>query len=354
MGMIKIPKQSIQFYKENFDEIIESGFLAEGKWNKQLSKYTSEVTRAKCAVPTNSNGAGIVSLLQIYSHYFNRKNVLIQSNTMYGVKTMVPSGGCKLDGYINCKLNTLMPNLDDIKASIHSYSKQEKEELIVFLTHIGGIINPDIEEIAKLCKDENIVLIEDCAHSLGATLNEKHSGLFGDAGVYSFYSTKAIMAGEGGIIVTNNEEIGQMASDFSIYDRFKQKLEIGFNNRVSEVQALFTYSILKEWKHIVNNKIEIAKHYIDVCNDLNISYIDQYSNGQKGNYYKFTIFNSEKQIPQFLPNLKTTTSQVYDYSIGTNNPLANHHACLPIWYGQEIEITKKVVAELYDSIRDKI
>jgi dTDP-4-amino-4,6-dideoxygalactose transaminase len=51
-------------------------------------------------------------------------------------------------------------------------------------------------------------------------LYSKHSGLFGDAGVYSFYATKAIPAGEGGIVVTNDNEIGDMVASYSIYDRF--------------------------------------------------------------------------------------------------------------------------------------
>ena len=69
--------------------------------------------------------------------------------------------------------------------------------------------------------------MEDCAHSFGSTLNGKHSGLFGDAGVYSFYATKAIPVGEGGIVVTNDAKIGEMIIDFSIYDRFDQKVKNG-------------------------------------------------------------------------------------------------------------------------------
>ena len=346
MGMIKLPQQSVQFFKENIDEIFKSGFLAEGSWNKKLAAYITQMTGAKTSIPTNSNGAGIVSLLTIYRHYFKREKVLLQSNTMYGVKTMVPSAGCILDGFVNCQLNTLMPDLNDVKEAIEKCSSNERKDLILLLTHIGGIINPYIQEISELCKNENIILIEDCAHSFGATLNNKHSGLFGDAGVYSFYSTKAIPAGEGGMIVTNNEEIGQMASDFSIYDRFKQKLEIGFNNRISEPQALLAYGVIKEWDNIIENKYSIAEKYIDTCNKLGINFIVQDKNGQKGNYYKFTVYSSDMPVCQYLPELKTKTSPVYDYSIGIQNPVIDYHACLPIWYGQEDEITDKVISEL--------
>jgi len=165
--------------------------------------------------------------------------------------------------------------------------------------------------------------------------------------LYSFYSTKAIPAGEGGVIVTNDEEIGQMASDFSIYDRFKQKLEVGFNNRISEPQALLSYSVVKEWDEIISNKQAIADKFITACNDLNIPYISQNTDGHSGNYYKFIVYNQNTPISEYLSELKTKTSPVYDYSIGIENPLANYHACLPIWYGQETEVTEKVVVELF-------
>ena len=91
-----------------------------------------------------------------------------------------------------------MPSIESFKMKINKLSKKEKESLIVLLSHIGGIVNPDIYEISKLCSEENIILIEDCAHSFESTLNGKRSGLFGNAGVYSFYATKAIPVGEGG------------------------------------------------------------------------------------------------------------------------------------------------------------
>ena len=96
--------ESINFYKENIDEIFDSGMLAEGKWNKQLSSFVKDLASSKYAVPTSSNGSGLICLLQFYNYYYKRKNVLIQSNTMYGVKVMVPAGSCKLAGFIDCRL----------------------------------------------------------------------------------------------------------------------------------------------------------------------------------------------------------------------------------------------------------
>lgn len=346
MGMIKIPNRSIKYFKENLDEVFESGNLAEGPWNKKIEKYIETLTGATKALATNSNGSGSVALLSLYKYCFGRDLVLLQSNTMYGVKTWIPASGCIVQGFIDCQPTTLMPSSGDVLNALSLIKNKDKSRLIILLSHIGGIINPDIEEIAKVCKKENIILIEDCAHSFGATLNNKHSGLFGDAGVYSFYATKAIPAGEGGIVITKNKELGSMIADFSIYDRFKQKLEIGNNIRISEVQALFTYSILKEWKVILRNKSTIANEYINICEKYDIKYIAQDKSGHNGNYYKFIILSNSGDIKEDFPLLKSTTSPVYDYFLGSSDAIIKCHACLPIWYGQENSITDKVIKEL--------
>ena len=124
-------------------------------------------------------------------------------------------------------------------------------------------------------------------------------------------------------------------------------MDIGFNNRISDPQALLLYAVTKEWESIIINKKEIAKHYILACKELGIPYISQEMNGNLGNYYKFILYNDKMPVSEFLPKLKTVTSPVYDYSLGHDNKITTHHCCLPIWYGQEMEITQKAISELY-------
>ena len=343
--MIKLPKKSIKFFKSNQDKIFKSGKLAEGPWNEKLSKKIKNITKIQNAICVNSNGSGLVALLLIYREYYGRSNVMIQSNTMYGVKTITKTAGYNLVNFIDCKLQTLMPSFEDVKYAVNNYNK-EINKLVIILSDIGGIINPDIEKIAKFCKEKNIILIEDSAHSFGSTLNKKFSGTFGNAGVYSYYSTKAIFAGEGGVVVTNDKNIANLMKDFAAYDRFKQKMNIGCNIRLSELQALMIYSVVKEYKEIIKNKFEIASKYSEICQDLEIKYISQKDKLMSGNYYKFTIISPNKNISEFLPKVKTTTSKVYEYALGNSKEIPQKHLCLPIWYGLEESISNRVISEL--------
>tara|TARA_Y100000590_G_scaffold466761_2_gene643246 strand:+ start:3520 stop:4569 length:1050 start_codon:yes stop_codon:yes gene_type:complete len=345
MGIIKLPKNSIEFFKSNQDKIFESGKLAEGPWNEQLSEKIKDITKVKNAISVNSNGSGLVALLLIYKEYYGRTDIMIQSNTMYGVKTIAKTAGYNIVDFINCRLDTLMPSFDDLKQSVGNY-KKSLNNLVIMLSDIGGIINPDIEKISKFCKEKNIILLEDCAHSFGSKLNNKFSGTFGNAGVYSYYSTKAIFAGEGGVVITNDNNIGDLMKDFIVYDRFKQKMNIGCNIRLSELQALMIYAVIIEYEEIIKNKLKIAKKYSEACESLKIKYISQKNNLMSGNYYKFTIISEEKNISKLLPNLKTTTSKVYDYALGASKEIPLKHLCLPIWFNLEESISDKVLKEL--------
>ena len=168
MSKIKIPKNSIEFFKSNQDKIFESGNLAEGPWNEQLSEKIQSICKVKNAISVNSNGSGLVALLLIYKEYYGRSNVMIQSNTMYGVKTITKTAGYNLVDFIDCSLETLMPTFEDLKKAVNNY-KGKINQLVILLSDIGGIVNPHIEKISKFCKEKNIILIEDAAHSFGST-----------------------------------------------------------------------------------------------------------------------------------------------------------------------------------------
>lgn len=345
MGMIKLPKSSIKHFNENYKEIFSSGNLSEGKWNKEVGEWACSFSSASYALSVNSNGAGILSLLNVFRTYRNKKSIFLQSNTMYGVKTMSLTSGLDLLGFVDCSLEYLMPTYNQVSSFIESIDNPE--ESIFLITHIGGWVNPDIKRIAELCREKGIALIEDCAHSLGSTIHGKHSGLFGDAGVYSLYATKAIPAGEGGIIVTNDKDLFQMVDKYSIYDRFDQQLDLGVNNRMSEINALLCLSVLRETQEIIENKYRIANLYISACKEFGWKYIDPIANGQKSNLYKFILLSESSNPFKEFENIKTRTSPVYDYALGNDEcGIKERHICLPIWYKLDSDTIDRVVSEL--------
>ncbi len=331
MGMIKLPNEAINFFKKNVVTIFENGSLAEGPWNKKVEDIIIDYTNAKSALTSSSNGSGLLAILECLKYAKGYKSIFLQSNTMYGMKTLAKSSGLDLLGFVPSSLDTLMPTIDQVKDFIKSI--EHPESSVFLLTHIGGWTNPDIHEILDVCNENGVAVVEDCAHSLGSRLNEKHTGLYGVAGVYSLYATKSIPVGEGGIIITQDEELGDLLKRYSIYDRFEQKLDFGFNNRMSEINALLTCSVLIHLESIIENKYSIAHQYIDICESEGIKYLDPRYINQRSNLYKFIIFDG----PNYqLSSIKNVTSPVYNYSLGLDpEGIVENHACLPIWYALE-------------------
>ena len=345
MGMIKLPQASLEFFQKHQGEIFSSGNLAEGKWNSAVAEWACSYTSSKYALAVNSNGAGIFTLLRLLKQYRGKKRIFLQSNTMYGVRTIAITSGLNLCGYVDCALDYLMPTYQQVKDFVSRLDKPE--ESVFLLTHIGGWVNPDIEKIAEFCKEKGISLIEDCAHSVGSLLNEQHTGLFGDAGVYSLYATKTVPVGEGGIIISNDKELHEMAEKFVIYDRFDQQLDIGINLRMSEINALLSYSVLEQTESIIANKYSISKKYQSTCDKFGWKYIVPSDDNQRSNLYKFILLSqSNDPIKEFEQIIKRT-SPVYDYALGRDLiELSKRHICLPIWYNLEDEIVESVLSEL--------
>jgi len=126
----------------------------------------------------------------------------------------------------------------------------------------------DYERIVKLAKQYNLKLIEDSCESLGAEYKSVKTGLFGDYGVFAFYPNKQITTGEGGMIVTNNDE----AADFmralrnqgrATGDNWLQHTELGYNYRIDEMSAALGAVQMTRIEELLDKRQKVADWYAD-------------------------------------------------------------------------------------------
>jgi dTDP-4-amino-4,6-dideoxygalactose transaminase len=109
------------------------------------------------------------------------------------------------------------PRFADVSADTLSLSAETAAAAITDATvgivpvHIGGLVSPEIESIRALCDERGLFLLEDAAHAHGASLGDRAAGTFGAAATFSFYPTKVITSGEGGMIVTESEQVSDEA-----------------------------------------------------------------------------------------------------------------------------------------------
>lgn len=206
IGFEKKDKKKLFNY---WNEIFNNNVWSEGKFTKLFEdKYSLYV---------NSNSLSFSSwtgATEPIIEFFNLKNqiVLCPSNTFQATPLITKQLGCKIK-FVDCNKNDLCMFFNDLKKKIKKYKPKA-----VWVVHIGGHIAFDINKIANYCKKNKILLFEDCAHAHGASFNKKKAGTWGDAGIYSFYATKTISTGEGGILVRKIKTLSNLLNNSEIME----------------------------------------------------------------------------------------------------------------------------------------
>lgn len=123
-----------------------------------------------------------------------------------------------------------------------------------------------IDEIATVCEEYHIELVEDAAESLGSLYKGQHTGLFGRVGVISFNGNKTITTGGGGMLLLNNEELGAQAKHLTTQAKMPHRWEfmhdrVGYNYRMPNINAALGCAQLEHLEEFVLNKRETAKKY---------------------------------------------------------------------------------------------
>ena len=151
----------------------------------------------------------------------------------------------------------------DPKALEEAFEKYPEVKAVI-VVHLYGL-SADMDKIVELCKKHNVVLIEDAAESLGTTYKEKHTGTFGEYGIFSFNGNKIITTSGGGMLVSDNEEriakVRFWATQARDKARHYQHSEIGFNYRMSNIVAGIGRGQLKVLDKRVEKKKYIFEYY---------------------------------------------------------------------------------------------
>ena len=159
----------------------------------------------------------------------------------------------------------------------------------ILITHIYGY-PVEMEKVLKIAKQKKILIIEDAAEMIGQKYKNKLCGSFGDVSTFSFYANKHITTGEGGMILTNNknfyikfQSLRNLCFGKSI-NRFNHD-DIGWNYRLSSMQAALGLSQLKRLSSIVKRKKQIGKLYYSLLKNNNFIQIQKPSNEYSENIY---------------------------------------------------------------------
>lgn len=187
------------------------------------------------------------------------KEVIIPAETFIATGMAVHLAG-GIPVFAEISESTLCLDLDDIKRRVTPRTAG------VILVHMAGLITPDILEFRQFCDDNGLFLIEDAAHSPGARHGGREAGSFGHAGCFSFFPTKVITAGEGGMLTTDDDGVAAFARSFQHRGRDMQSQIERYvlparNVRMTETSALLGRVQLSHLDEFLVRRRQVAAIY---------------------------------------------------------------------------------------------
>jgi perosamine synthetase len=373
---LKIPPARVYFPDEDrqailrqIDETLASGQLTLGKHGERFERCFAEKIGARFAVAVNSGTSSLEIPLRIFD--VRDKTVLVPTNTFFATVAAVIHAGGK-------------PRFVDSDAATFAIGLKQIEERItddtvgVIVVHVAGIVTPEMPAIRAFCKQRSLFLLEDAAHAQGSMLHEEFAGSFSDAASFSFYPTKVITSAEGGMIVTNSEEVYEEARIYR--DQGKAAFltnahtRMGYNWRMSEPHAIIGHAQLDRLEEFIAARDHIAHIYDQGLKDIsNIARVPA-PEGCRSNYYKYLALldqsidrSSFKQllreeygvglsgeVYEMPCHLQPVFAEYRDGEFPMAEDLCRRHVCLPIYVGMteaEVNYVLSSIAKALERLR---
>lgn len=242
---------------EYITDCINTGWISSvGKYVTMFEDKFAEYTGSKhtCAV---SNGTVALHLALVTLGIKPGDEVIVPNLTFASpINAVIYCGAIPV--LVDVDKDTMVMGMENLKKAITS------KTAAIIPVHLYGYPAP-MTEIMNVARENNIIVIEDCAEALGSFYDDKHVGCYGDAGTFSFFGNKTITTGEGGMIIFNDKEKlnhAKMLRDHGMSKKIKYWHEhIGFNYRMTNMQAAIGVAQMEAIDKLVQAKQFIAEEY---------------------------------------------------------------------------------------------
>lgn len=367
-----IPAAKIQFLPEDrawiaerIQEVLATGQLTLGKYGSQFEEKFARLCGCGHGVAVNSGTSALEIILRALK--VEGKDVLVPTNTFFATAAAVIHAGAR-------------PVLVDMDPESFGVRPEDVEKRLtpktagLIVVHIGGIISRRIRDLQGLCQKKGIWLVEDAAHAHGSSYQGVYAGAFGVAAGFSFYPTKVMTSGEGGMIVTNKQEIADEARIYRDQGKasFTQNAHtrMGYNWRMSELHAIIGLKHLERLGAMVADRQKVARIYDQGLKGFQNLRSLPIPPGGICNYYKYIAILRERRDRKELKTLLrerygvSLSGEVYEDPLHKQPVFSEYasipfpvsedycarHVCLPIFSGMKEEEANRVIQALREVI----
>ncbi|MDH4215132.1 MAG: DegT/DnrJ/EryC1/StrS aminotransferase family protein [Candidatus Thorarchaeota archaeon] len=244
--------------------VLKSGMLAEGKIAHEFEKQFGEYIGTKYATVTSNGTTALTTALEAMGIQPGDEVITSPFTFIASANSIAILGGIPV--FVDIKPDTynIDPNLIDAAIT--------KKTRAIMPVHIFGM-PCDMKHIMEIAEKHDLLVIEDACQAHGAEIDGKHVGSLGHVGCFSFYATKNILTGEGGMITTDDEELYDKMLMIKNHGRGKEggysHYQIGYNNRMMDIVAAIGVTQMKRIKELVTKRRQNAKEYDKFFSDFN-------------------------------------------------------------------------------------
>ena len=244
--------------------VMESGMIACGKTVAEFEEKFAEYTGMKYGIATTSGTTALEVALRALGIGTGDKVVTTAYSFIASTNSIVYTGAMPV--FADIEENTFDIDI----ASAEECLKENPDAKALLVVHLFGH-TCNMDAVMDLAKKYNVKVIEDCAQAHGAKWKGKKAGSFGDVATFSFYPTKNMTTGEGGMVLTNNQEVAERARlliNHGMKVRYTHDI-IGYNYRMTNIAAAIGCEQLKKLDSFNNARRKNAEYYnIYIKNDL--------------------------------------------------------------------------------------
>lgn len=334
------------------DAALQSGQLTLGPIGGELEAAFAARHQARHAVAVSSGTSALEIILRALD--VAGREVLVPANTFFATAAAVVHAGASVR-FVDCDPVTMAIDPRDAARLVGP------DTAAIVVVHIAGLVAPATSELEALCEAEGIHLVEDAAHAHGSAWQGRSAGTFGVAGAFSFYPTKVVAGGEGGMIVTGDDRIAEEAIVYrdqgkaGFHANFHTRF--GHNWRMSEPHAAIVLAQLGRLDESIARRHELAARYDDALDSFGIARL-HIPGGAHCNFYKYVVFLPDGVERSALKPLMRErydiglSGEVYDTPLHHQPvfaPLVDEATLLP---GAEWLCARHVCLPLYPTLSD--
>jgi dTDP-4-amino-4,6-dideoxygalactose transaminase len=261
---------------------LKSGQLSQGPRVKEFERRLEDFIGKKKAAAVSS-GTSALHLALLALDIREKDEVIIPSFVCAAVLNSVNYAGA----------TPVIVDIEPLNFNISAAAARRaitRRTKAIIVPHMFGF-PAELEELSGL----GIPLIEDCAQAIGASFKGGHAGSFGLLSVFSFYATKVLTTGEGGMVLSDSEELISRIKDLRDYDN-RDIYVLRYNYKMTDVQASLGISQLAFLKNFIAKRREIASRYFEEFKDCDF-FLPIRKEGKEPIYYRFVVKTKSKASP---------------------------------------------------------